>query len=213
MRDRTVALVRRQQAPIRPLRESEFNAMARTIPYYTGRWGYMSAACTLVGDLIDTYRLTTALELGPHIQPVVVGADLMDRMFKADLTTARPILIHDARNVPWPIADKQYDLFVALQVFEHLGSSQREAFAEVCRIARHAVISVPIDWQMADPSNCHHQISQATALSWFLPIIPTRVELGNGGSRKRVIYVFEDLPASIVAPARASERHGPGQVA
>jgi hypothetical protein len=43
------------------------------------------------------------------------------------------------------VADNAYDLFVALQVFEHLGTSQREAFREVRRVARHAIISLPID--------------------------------------------------------------------
>ena len=187
----------RQELPIRALRESEFNAFARAVPYYKGRWRYMSVASAVVGDLIDTYRLTTALELGPHLQPVVVGADVLELVPKAEIRTTGQILVHDARLVPWPIGDKRYDLFVALQVFEHLGQSQRDAYREVCRIARHAVISVPIDWQMTDPKNCHHQISPATALSWFAPVVPTRVEVGNGGHRKRLIYIFEDLPAVV----------------
>ena len=90
-------------------------------------------------------------------------------------------------------------MFVALQVFEHLGTRQSEVFPEVSRVARHAIISLPIDWRMADPKNCHHQISQETVLSWFLPLAPTRMEFGNGGPKKRFIYVFENLPASTPA--------------
>ena len=159
----------------------------------------MSVACALAGDLIDFYRLSTALELGPHLQPVIVGADVIDRAAQADLVTTGRVIIQDATHTPWPVADKQYDLFVALQVFEHLGTRQGEVFQEVCRVARHAIISLPIDWQMADPRNCHHQISQEKVLSWFLPLVPTRVELGNGGPKKRFIYVFENLPASMPA--------------
>ena len=38
------------------------------------------------------------------------------------------------------------------------------------------------------PPNSHER-----ALSWFNPISPTRVEVGNPGPRKRLIYVFENL--------------------
>lgn len=123
----------------------------------------------------------------------------MDRATQADLVTTGRVIVQDATHTPWPVADKQYDLFVALQVFEHLGTRQSEVFREVSRVARHAIISLPIDWQMADPKNCHHQISQEKVLSWFLPLVPTRVELGNGGPKKRFIYVFENLPASTPA--------------
>jgi hypothetical protein len=48
---------------------------------------------------------------------------------------------------------------------------------------------------MDDPTNIHHQLSHETALSWFAPVVPTRVEIGNPGRRKRLIYVFENLQA------------------
>ena len=82
---------------------------------------------------------------------------------------------------------------MALQVFEHLGTSQRAAFAEVCRVARHAIISLPIEWEMDDPRNPHHGITHERVLSWFAPIEPTRVIVGNPGYRQRLIYAFEDL--------------------
>ena len=106
-----------------------------------------------------------------------------------------PITVHDATQEPWPFEDKSYDLFVALQVFEHLGDRQPEAFREVRRIARNAILSLPIDWEMDDPTNCHHRIPNERVLSWFAPIVPTRVVEGSGGKRRRLIYVFEDLPA------------------
>ena len=114
---------------------------------------------------------------GPHVDPAV------------------HMTIHDATLAPWPVGDKAYDVFIALQVFEHLRDRQREAFLEVRRIARHAVISLPIDWEMDDPTNCHHRIPNERVLSWFAPIVPTRVIEGSGGRRRRMIYVFEDLPA------------------
>ncbi len=184
---------------IRPLTKAEFEAVARRHPYYRARGRYLSVAAALAGDLIAARGLASALELGPNLQPLIVGADVMDIRAQPELQLPPParFLLHDATQPPWPIADKQYDLFVALQVFEHLREDQNAAFVEVCRVARHAVISVPIDWEMDDPRNCHHRISQERALSWFRPFSPTRVEVGNPGPRKRLIYVFENLGSGL----------------
>ncbi len=182
-------------SPIRPLTKAEFDAVARRHPYYQARGRYLSVAAALAGDLIAAHGLKSALELGPNLRPVVVGADVMDIRSQPELELRPPaqLLLHDATRSPWPIADKQYDLFVALQVFEHLRDGQNAAFGEVRRVARHALISVPIDWEMEDPRNCHHRISHEQALSWFSPISPTRIEVGNPGPRKRLVYVFENL--------------------
>jgi hypothetical protein len=179
---------------IRPLTHPEFEEMAAAFPYYNGRWGYMSAALAQASTLIRRHRLKTALELGAPVRPIIVGADVMDIKARPELDPTIPITIHDATQAPWPVDDKAYDLFLALQVFEHLRDRQREAFLEVRRVARHAIISLPIDWEMDDPRNCHHHISNERVLSWFAPISPTRVIEGNGGKRRRLIYVFEDLP-------------------
>jgi SAM-dependent methyltransferase len=177
------------------LTKAEFDVVAARHPYYRSRGRYMSVAAAQAGELITAHGLQSALELGPNLRPVVVGADVMDIRAQPELDLPPParFLLHDATRAPWPIADKQYDLFVALQVFEHLRDDQNAAFMEVCRVARHAVISVPIDWEMDDPRNCHHRISQGQALSWFRPFSPTRVAVGNPGPRKRLIYVFENL--------------------
>ncbi len=180
---------------IRPLLKPEFDRLAARYPYYRGRWDYVSVACEVAGDLIDRHRLRTALELGPHIRSIVVGADVMDLRAQPELEAEGRLLVHNATVLPWPVADRAYDLFVALQVFEHLGDRQTEAFREACRVARHAIISLPIDWDMDDPTNIHHQISNEKVLSWFDPVVPTRVEVGNPGPRKRLVYVFEDLGA------------------
>ena len=186
--------------------KAEFEAIAKRYPYYRSRGRYMSVAASLAGDLIEAHGLQSALELGPHLRPVIVGADVMDITAQPDLQIppAARVVLHDATKAPWPIADRQYDLFVALQVFEHLGTAQNAAFQEVRRVARHALISVPIDWEMDDPRNCHHRISQERALAWFQPLVPSRVEVGNPGSRKRLIYVFENLDT---APTGSPDGH------
>ena len=155
----------------------------------------MSVAAKVAGDLITDGGLHSALELGPHLRSVIVGADVMDVRENSELESEGSVTLHDARRAPWPFADKQYDLFVALQVFEHLGTSQAVAFGEVRRVARNAILSLPIDWVMDDPRNCHHQLSHEKVLSWFAPVVPTRVETVWSGRRKRHIYVFENLAA------------------
>lgn len=189
--------------PIRALTQPEFEATARRHTYYGARGRYLSVAARVAGELIAAHDLQTALELGPYLRPVVVGADVIDIRDDPDLEIAASgrRIIHDATSAPWPFADGQYDLFVALQVFEHLRGAQGVAFREACRVARHVVISAPIDWQMDDPRNCHHAISNEHALSWFLPSRPTRIEVGNPGPRKRLIYVFEDVHGTV--PDRA----------
>lgn len=179
--------------PIRPITRAEFDGLAAGNPYYVGRDRYFGAAAWLAADLIERHGLRTALELGPNIRPLIVGADVMDRVDRPGLEASAKVVLHDATSTPWPMPDDGYDLFVALQVFEHLGRSQPAAFAEVRRVARHAIISLPIDWQMEKRSNPHHGITHERALSWFAPTRPTRVILGNPGYRQRLIYVFEDL--------------------
>ena len=185
----------RPTPPIRPLRNHELVELAVAEPYYAPRRVYLSAAGDAARDLIERRELRSALELGPHLRPLIVGADVMDIVERDALHAEGQRYLHDAAVVPWPFPDKAYDLFVALQVFEHLGDRQPEAFREVRRIARHAVLSLPIDWLMADPANCHHGLTHDRVLAWFAPVVPTRVLVGNPGHRKRLLYVFEDLPA------------------
>jgi hypothetical protein len=54
-----------------------------------------------------------------------------------------PTYLYDARKTPWPFKDKQYDLFIALRVFQHLFPKQKEAFLEAKRIAKNIIIVVP----------------------------------------------------------------------
>lgn len=187
--------IKHEAGRIRPLTKREFTFIEANDSYYRGRWTYMSVAADQAAELIARHDLHTALELGPSTRPLIVGADTMDRIARPDLQAEGAVVVHDATIPPWPMADKAYDLFVGLQVFEHLGSRQPEAFREVRRIARHAIISLPIDWVMPDPRNCHHGLTEERALSWFLPLVPTRVVVGNPGSKKRLIFVFEGLPA------------------
>jgi hypothetical protein len=41
------------------------------------------------------------------------------------------VFTFDATTKPWPINDKQYDLFIALQVWEHLDNKQSRALEKL----------------------------------------------------------------------------------
>ena len=179
--------------PMRVITRAEFDELVSGHPYYRDRRRYFGAAAWVANDLIERHGLRSALELGPNLRPLIVGADLMDRVERPGLEAGGRLLVHDATRTPWPIGGNRYDLFVALQVFEHLGTAQPAAFAEVRRVARHAIISLPIEWEMDDPRNPHHGITHERVLSWFAPTEPTRVIIGNPGYRQRLIYVFENL--------------------
>lgn len=184
----------RRRPPIRPLRRHEIAELAAEVPYYKPRRGYLEVAAAVARDLIARHELRSALELGPHLRPLIVNGDVLDLTIRARLRSEGRRIAHDATVAPWPIADRAYDLFVALQVFEHLGSGQADAFGEVRRVARHAILSLPIDWVMDDPTNCHHGLTMERAMEWFAPVAPSRILVGTPGPRKRIIFVFENLP-------------------
>jgi len=136
--------------------------------YYAGRWVYFQE----VIKIIDEVNPQSVLELGPALFPVVKNADIMRRPeidkwgVPSDMQVTE--YLHDASKTPWPIK-KKYDLFIALQVFEHLVDSQVQAFQEIKRIAKHAVLSLPYKWDCPkDNANYpeHHMIDESTILEW-----------------------------------------------
>ena len=163
----------------------------------------MSVAAAAAHELIETHGLRSALELGPHHAPRCRGQCHKDYLELPDLEVPAKVIMHDARRTPWPMEDDAYDLFVGLQVFEHLVDSQNAAFQEVHRIAKHTVISLPIDWVMKDPTNTHHQISNERALTWFEPVeCEAPIEVGNAGPGKRLVSSREPQPVSPDAACR-----------
>lgn len=137
--------------------------------YYQGRWAYFSEVITMVNEV----QPTSVLELGPALFTMVKNSDIMhkpeaDRWgIPSDIKSIE--YVHDATECPWPVSDKKYDLFIALQVFEHLVDKQAEAFQEVKRIAKCAILSLPYKWNCpVDNANYpeHHMIDENTILGW-----------------------------------------------
>lgn len=155
----------------------EFNELQEADKYWRGRWEYFNK----VISIIQKEQFESVLELGPYKKSIVKDADIMDR----HELTGKTKYIWDATNTPWPIMDKEYDLFLALQVWEHLEGKQKEAFSEVLRISGMAVLSFPYMWVC--PGNCHHGIDNDKIREWTLGIEPfKRVEIA-----KRVICFYK----------------------
>ncbi len=136
------------------------------LKYYRNRWPYLEAAATMA--MKD--KPNKILEVGAYLLPLFKSSDVID--LKTDIP--RLTFRHDITKIPWPIKDKAYDTVIALQVWEHLGNAQADAFREVMRVARSAVLSFPYLWDMPnDPS--HHGIDKAIIARWTLHHPPEEV--------------------------------------
>lgn len=148
----------------------DFNRLSKPREeYYLGRWVYLQEVIKMINEI----KPDSVLELGPALFTVVKNADIMRKPETDDWGIPSEIrsreYLHDATKTPWPVDDKKYDLFIALQVFEHLVDSQIQAFQEVKRIARYAILSLPYKWNCpTDNANYpeHHMIDENTILGW-----------------------------------------------
>ena len=163
--------------------ENDFRSAAGDDSYYDpSRWDLYAEVIRILKN-IPCQRI---LEIGPYKMPLVPNADTMD--IRAELS---PTIVHDAGEAPWPVADKSYDAVVALQVWEHLEGRQVEAFREVQRTARHAVLSFPYLWN--NPSYpSHHNITDEIIEDWTDMQPPQDVILiATSPACKRIIYHFD----------------------
>ena len=150
--------------------KEDFDRLKHT--YWEGRWEYFSVVC----DLVKQYKPDTVLEIGANGFPLCVGSDTLD-------IHGTPTFKHDATKTPYPVA--HYDLAIALQVWEHLGDKQAEAFNEVCRIASRVILSFPYHWDCPqDP--IHHNVTDATIRKWTVNRTPELVRIVG----IRAIYVW-----------------------
>lgn len=165
--------------------KEQFQTLAKKSKYWKDRWGYTSA----VIELLRNKPIKTALELGPYNSQVALNSDIMDLRQYGKNTVK---YVWDARKTPWPITTT-YDVFIALQVWEHLYPShkdtsieyQQAAFAEVMRISKSAVLSFPYKWKHGTPS--HNNIDASVIKRWTLEVEPVTVI----HVQRRVIYYFD----------------------
>jgi hypothetical protein len=106
------------------------------------RWDYHNR----VIELIKSLQINNAhhiLEMGTMGIPCVIGSKTIDYAERWDFKGKNPTYLHDAREFPWPIKNKEYDLFIALRVFQHLIPVQKECVKEAMRISKKVILVVP----------------------------------------------------------------------
>jgi hypothetical protein len=172
---------------MRPLSREEFDQLAQEDKYYRNYWGTRWNYFKTAIDIVSAVPHSSILELGAHKTPIIVGSDTMGRVdsFKG---SNEYTYNHDATKTPWPIGDKQYDCFVALQVWEHLQGKQQEAFKEVMRISKNAVLSFPHKWDYVDPiDGSDHNVTKEMINDWCCGVKPRQiVNIDN-----RLVYHFD----------------------
>ncbi len=124
--------------------------------YWNKRWEYLEKVAKYILDI----NPITILEIGPHDKTLCIESDIMDINEKLN-----PLYLHNASSIPYPIKNKQYDMVIALQVWEHL-NNQLLAFKEVKRIANYAVLSFPYLWKHPHKDNCHYNITKEIINEW-----------------------------------------------
>jgi hypothetical protein len=99
--------------------------------------------------------------------------------------------LFDLNQIPYPFTDKQFDCFVALQVWEHL-KEQKKAFTEAKRISKNIILSVPYLWtsKMTRYTN-HRDIGRRTIKEWAGGIPPTRFKIVGEKSKIVCLWRFE----------------------
>lgn len=137
------------------LTETQFNEQIKAIhgEYYwstgTSRWDYHKDVLQVL-ERMDGRNLgifnepCNTLEIGTMGIQCVPGSQTMD--IKNNIWTHEnwdPTYIHDAKKVPWPFKDKQFEILIALRVWQHLFPHQKEAFLEADRIAKRLLLVVP----------------------------------------------------------------------
>lgn len=168
--------------------------------YYEGRWAYFSEVIKIIQENKDVSKV---LELGPSFRTIVKNCDIMVKpdndVWGRPEKYVKKVYEHDATLVPWLIKDKEYDLFIALQVWEHLKDKQKKAFKEVMRISKMAILSFPYMWDCPkDNANYpeHHMISEEIIREWTLGVEPDKIikipRTGNKVSKgPRIIYFWK----------------------
>ena len=155
--------------------------------YYLGRWEYYKE----VISIIEKEKPKNTIELGPGYMPIVKNGDIilnpLDDQFGKPNESQSHIYMFDATIKPWSINDKAYDMFIALQVWEHLDGKQTRTFREVMRIAKKAVLSFPYHWDggiLDRPSHrAHRDVDMELIHDWTLGIKPKfTIEIGRTGS-------------------------------
>jgi SAM-dependent methyltransferase len=107
------------------------------------RWPYHQGAMDIIRGL-NIADPGKVLEIGSFGAGLVHNSVRMDLPWTDwEIAGASVDIRHDARDIPWPFHDGEFDLIVALRVWHHLDPVQKEAFLEARRVAKYVLIECP----------------------------------------------------------------------
>jgi hypothetical protein len=141
--------------------KDDFNELRKLDEKYwsINRWNYISDVVDILKE--HEHQFENCLELGAYMFSIAKNQHTMDKC-----SGSNPTYLYDANVLPWNIKDKQYDLFIGLQVLEHL-KNKKAIFDEIKRISNYAIISLPYRWECKDVNDCHHMIDENIIFNWF----------------------------------------------
>lgn len=119
------------------------------------RWDYFSVAI----DFAKAVYPKRVLEAGAYGISICLDSVTLDKKTFSNY----PDVVWDLNNTPYPFRDKQFDLFAALQVFEHV-QEKAKAFKEASRIAKHIILSLPYNLK---GNTVHSNLGDAQIKEWF----------------------------------------------
>lgn len=157
----------------------EYKEKVEENSYFKNRWEYFSVV------IEEANRMTpkSVLEVGAAGFPIFPDCITLDVEKKYN-----PTICQNAEIIPWPFLDKQFDLFISLQTWEHLGKRQVEAFTEVRRVAKSAILSFPYKWTGVEVDDIHYNLSEKDFSVWTHGLPHREILVGN-----RMIYIFDTL--------------------
>jgi len=151
---------------------------------YKDRWVYMQ-------EVISELKLInpkSSVEIGTMGISLIETSDCIDyEIANVDKDGSGKKIIFDARKTPYPIDNKQYDVFIALQVLEHLSPNQSNVFSEIKRISNYAIITLPYLWNCPEDIE-HHNIGMEKICQWTNFENPYKVDIKQ--NRIMLCYKF-----------------------
>ena len=155
----------------------DFKNLQKKDPKYwkDRRWEYHKEAAKIIKNFPS--QINKVLEIGPNNFKLVKESTSMGIWGNVDI-------IHNATISPFPFKDKQFDLVVSFQVWEHLSEKDprgtpdgpQTAFLEVQRISKAAILSFPYKWKYYDENDCHYMIDEEIIKNWTMNVEPDIVK-------------------------------------
>jgi hypothetical protein len=150
------------------------------------RWKYMEKCI----EIMKRYNPSKVLEMGTNGISLCLDSQTIgiDNKHKEDF-------FHDATIAPWPFKDKEYDFFVALQVFEHFDNKRKKqitAFNEAKRISKNILLSLPYNMKS---NEIHKNIDDDVVYTWSSGIKADETYIFdiNNNNVLRKLYFWKEL--------------------